>query len=497
MEPTKRQSISNGHIIIQKKNEVYLTIQAEPHIYYELRDAFQFEVPNAKFSPAYKNKWWNGRIYLFNVDTREIYVGLLDKIIRFCENHDYTYEFVNNKYYGLPFEVNEMISKEGVKDYITSISKYAPREYQVEGVYDALRHNRKLLISPTASGKSLMIYAIVRYYVEKGQNTLIVVPTTSLVEQMYKDFADYGFDVGSYCHKIYAGKERETDSQVIITTWQSIYKLPKQYFSRFNVVVGDEAHQFKSKSLISIMTKLCDAKYRFGFTGTLDGTQTHKWVLEGLFGPSYKIIKTDELMKKGHVATLDINILLLKHSPNRFETFEDEVQYIINHEKRNKFIKNLALDLKGNTLILFSRVEGHGRPLYELINNSATDDRKVFFIHGGVDVNDREEVREITEKENNAIIVASYGTFSTGINIKNLHNVIFASPSKSRIRNLQSIGRVLRKGNNKTKATLYDIADDITYKSKRNYTLNHLVERIKIYSEENFNYEIVNIPFKT
>jgi superfamily II DNA or RNA helicase len=486
-----------SHLIISKKNEVYLHIKAEPHIYYELSDQFTFDVPNAKFAPAYRNKYWDGKIRLFSTQTGEIYVGLLDKIIRFCENHDYTYEFVNNKYYGLPFEVNEMISKEGVKDYITSISKYAPREYQVEGVYDALRHNRKLLISPTASGKSLMIYAIVRYYVEKGQNTLIVVPTTSLVEQMYKDFADYGWDVGSFCHKIYAGKERETNSQVIITTWQSIYKLPRQYFSRFSVVVGDEAHQFKSKSLVSIMTKLSDCKYRFGFTGTLDGTQTHKWVLEGLFGPSYKIIKTDELMKKGHVATLDINILLLKHSPNRFETFEDEVQYIINHEKRNKFIKNLALDLKGNTLILFSRVEGHGRPLYELINNSATDDRKVFFIHGGVDVDDREEVREITEKENNAIIVASYGTFSTGINIKNLHNVIFASPSKSRIRNLQSIGRVLRKGNNKTKATLYDIADDITYKSKRNYTLNHLVERIKIYSEENFNYEIVNIPFKT
>jgi superfamily II DNA or RNA helicase len=341
-----------------------------------------------------------------------------------------------------------------------------------------------------------MIYSIVRYYVEKEQNILIVVPTTSLVEQMYKDFADYGWDVGSFCHKIYAGKERETDSQVIITTWQSIYKLPKQYFSRFNVVVGDEAHNFKSKSLVSIMTKLFDVKYRFGFTGTLDGTQTHKWVLEGLFGPSYKIIKTDELMKKGHVATLDINILLLKHSPNKFETFEDEVQYIINHEKRNKFIRNLALDLKGNTLILFSRVEGHGQPLYELINNSKTENRQVFFVHGGVNTEDREKVREITEKENNAIIVASYGTFSTGINIRNLHNVIFASPSKSRIRNLQSIGRVLRKSDNKTKATLYDIADDISYKSRKNYTLNHLIERIKIYNEENFNYDIVNIPLK-
>ena len=314
---------------------------------------------------------------------------------------------------------------------------------------------------------------------------------------MYKDFEDYGWNVGSYCHKIYAGKERETDSQVIITTWQSIYKLPRQYFSRFNVVIGDEAHQFKSKSLISIMTKLADAKYRFGFTGTLDGSQTHKWVLEGLFGPSYKIIKTDELMSKGHLAKLDINVILLKHLPNKFETYEDEVKYIIGHERRNKFIKNLALDLKGNTLILFARVEGHGQPLYELINSSnLIENRHVFFVHGGVATEDREKVREITEKETGAIIVASYGTFSTGINIKNLHNVIFASPSKSRIRNLQSIGRVLRKGDKKTKATLYDIADDISYKSRKNYTLNHLIERIKIYNEENFNYDIVNIPLK-
>ena len=486
-----------AHLIISKKNEVFLRVQAEPHVYYELADQFTFEVPGAKFSPAYKKKFWDGKIRLFNTQTGEIYVGLLDKIIQFCTDHGYTYEFVDNKHYGTPFEINKMISKEGVKDYMTAISRHKPRDYQIDGVYDALRHNRKLLISPTASGKSLMIYSIVRYFVETKKNTLIVVPTTSLVEQMYKDFADYGWDVGSFCHKIYAGKERETNSQVIITTWQSIYKLPRKYFERFSVVVGDEAHQFKSKSLISIMTKLSDAKYRYGFTGTLDGTQTHKWVLEGLFGPSYKIIKTDELMKKGHLATLDINVLLLKHPPNKFETFEDEVQYIITHDRRNNFIKNLALDLKGNTLILFARVEGHGEPLYELINNNnIIENRRVFFIHGGVDTEEREQVREITEQENNAIIVASYGTFSTGINIKNLHNVIFASPSKSRIRNLQSIGRVLRKGDQKTRATLYDIADDITYKSRRNYTLNHLIERIKVYNEENFDYDIVNIPIK-
>jgi superfamily II DNA or RNA helicase len=486
-----------SHLVISKKNEVFLHVDAEVHIYYELADQFTFDVPGASFSPAYKKKFWDGKIRLFSTQTGNIYVGLLDRVIQFCKDHGYTYEFKDSKHYGTPFEVNEGISKEGVKDYMNAISKYAPREYQIDGVYDALRHNRKLLISPTASGKSLMIYSIVRYFVENKKNTLIVVPTTSLVEQMYKDFADYGWDVGSYCHKIYAGKERETDSQVIITTWQSIYKLPRKYFERFSVVVGDEAHQFKSKSLISIMTKLADAKYRYGFTGTLDGTQTHKWVLEGLFGPSYKIIKTEELMKKGHLAKLDINVLLLKHPPQKFEVFEDEVKYIIGHERRNNFIKNLALDLKGNTLILYARVEGHGAPLYELINNNNTiENRNVFFIHGGVDTEDREKVREITEQENNAIIVASYGTFSTGINIKNLHNVIFASPSKSRIRNLQSIGRVLRKGNKKTSATLYDIADDISYKSRRNYTLNHLIERIKVYNEENFNYDIVNIPLK-
>ena len=486
-----------SHLVISKKNEVYLYVDSEIHIYYELADQFTFEVPGAQFSPAYKKKFWDGKIRLFNTQNGQIYVGLLDRVIQFCKDHGYTYEFKDNKHYGTPFEVNPNISQEGVKDYMNAICRHSPRSYQVEGVYDALRHNRKLLISPTASGKSLMIYSIVRYFVEKGKNTLIVVPTTSLVEQMYKDFADYGWDVGSFCHKIYAGKERETDSQVIITTWQSIYKLPRKYFERFSVVVGDEAHQFKSKSLISIMTKLGNAKFRYGFTGTLDGSQTHKWVLEGLFGPSYKIIKTDELMKKGHLAKLDINVLLLKHPPNKFENFEEEVQYIIGHDRRNNFIKNLALDLKGNTLILYARVEKHGQPLYELINNSnIIENRNVFFIHGGVDTEDREKVRAITEQENNAIIVASYGTFSTGINIKNLHNVIFASPSKSRIRNLQSIGRVLRKGDKKTKATLYDIADDISYKSKKNYTLNHLIERIKIYNQENFNYDIVNIPLK-
>ena len=487
---------TSANVVISKANEVFLRINSEPHIEYELRDHFTFEVEGAKFMPQYRNRNWNGEIHLFDLRSKRIYVGLLDRIVEFCKKHDYSYKFVDNEYYGVPYEENEGISYEGVKDYMKSICSHNPRKYQVEGVYDALRHNRKLLISPTASGKSLMIYALVRYYVDKGQKILLVVPTTSLVEQMYKDFEDYGWNSESYCHRIYSGKEKSNEYPVTITTWQSVFRLERSFFVDYDVIIGDEAHLFKSKSLVSIMTKLEHAKYRFGFTGTLDGTQTHKWVLEGVFGPSYKVTKTDELMRQGHLSQLDIQCIILKHPPQKFDVYNDEIEYLISHEQRNNFIKNLTLDLNGNTLVLYSRVEAHGAVLYEKINNSKRSDRKVFFVHGGVDAEQRELIREITEQEKNAIIVASYGTFSTGINIKNLHNVIFASPSKSRVRNLQSIGRILRKGSNKVKATLYDISDDCTYNSRKNYTLNHFIERIKIYNEENFNYEIITVQIK-
>ena len=341
-----------------------------------------------------------------------------------------------------------------------------------------------------------MIYAITRYFVGRKNKVLLVVPTTSLVEQMFKDFEDYGWDAKNHCHRIYAGRERTNVNEVTITTWQSVYNLERSFFEDYDVVIGDEAHLFKSKSLIQIMDKLHHAKYRFGFTGTLDGTQTHKWVLEGLFGPSYKVTQTKKLIEQGHLSQLDIQCIILKYKPQKFETYEDEIQFLINNQKRNNFLKNLAIDLKGNTLMLYSRVETHGKVLYEMINNSVDIHRKVFFVHGGVDAEERELIREITEQEDNAIIVASYGTFSTGINIKRLHNIIFASPSKSRIRNLQSIGRVLRKGKDKLKAKLYDIADDLTKGSRKNYTLNHFIERVKIYVQEQFNYDITSISIK-
>ena len=483
------------HLTVKKKNEVYITIHSdEEYVHRELADYFTFEVPEAKFlkkNPRYK--YWDGTIRLYSPATGDLYHGLMTHVQEWADEKQYTVEYERNDWYGDIADDNKFVSPAGVKHFMDKISNIKPRDYQYKAVYEAIKYNRKLLLSPTGSGKSLMIYAIVRYYAATAKKILIVVPTTSLVEQMVNDFISYGWNADDFVHKIYGGKDKNTDKDIIISTWQSIYKFPKRYFDDIDCVIGDEAHLFKSKSLTGIMTKLHNAKYRFGFTGTLDGSKTHKWVLEGLFGSCDQVTKTDDLIKSGYLSKFRIKILLCKHSSQHFETYHDEIDYLVENKGRNNLIKNLVRDLEGNTLVLFNYVEKHGEPLYDLINNNVKEDRKVFFVHGGTEVVDREEVRLITEEEDNAVIVASYGTFSTGINIKRLHNIIFASPSKSRIRNLQSIGRVLRKGEGKSIATLYDIADDI---GGQNYTLRHLNERVTIYNEENFKYEVIKINLK-
>jgi superfamily II DNA or RNA helicase len=483
------------HLTVKKKNEVYITIHSdEEYVHRELADYFTFEVPEAKFlkkNPRYK--YWDGTIRLYSPATGDLYHGLLDHLQIWAAEKQYVVEYEKNDWYGDISVDNNLVSLPAVKNYMKKISKIEPRDYQYNAVYEAIKYNRKLLLSPTGSGKSLMIYALVRYYTATSKKTLIIVPTTSLVEQMVNDFKEYGWGADAHVHKIYSGKDKNTDKPIIISTWQSIYKFPKRYFDDIDCVIGDEAHLFKSKSLTGIMTKLHNAKYRFGFTGTLDGSKTHKWVLEGLFGKCEQVTKTDDLIKGGYLSKFRIKILLCKHAPQYFESYQDEIDYLVDHKGRNNLIKNLVTDLDGNTLVLFNYVEKHGTPLYELINSNVDSSRKVFFVYGGTDVEDREEVRKLTETESNAIIVASYGTFSTGINIKRLHNIVFASPSKSRIRNLQSIGRVLRKGEGKDIATLYDIADDI---GGQNYTLKHLNERVNIYNTENFKYEVIKVNLR-
>ena len=480
--------------LITKKNEVYLKVNAEPHVHQELSDHFQFDVPGAKYMPQYQKYKWDGKIRLYSPATGEIYAGLFDYLTDFLEERGYHYQIQDNNIYGRPTDTELLVSPEAIAGFVRSLSiPIKARDYQLRAVYQALKYNRRLLLSPTGSGKSLIIYAIVRWHLHFDRNILIIVPTVSLVEQLYKDFKEYGWNPRGYCHRISAGAEKFTDKPVVISTWQSIYKEPRKFFKKFDAVIGDEAHLYKAKSLSGILTKCHDAKHRVGLTGTLDGMQTHQLVLEGLFGKCDKVTQTVDLMKKGHLAPLYVKILVLKHGFVPFEDYQQEMDWIVQNHRRNTLITNLALDLSGNTLVLFNYVEKHGIPLNEMLNSKVKDGRKTFFIHGGIDAYDREEARSVCEKEKNAIILASYGTFSTGINIRNLHNVIFASPSKSRVRNLQSIGRVLRKGDNKAQAMLYDIADNCARGSKKNYTIRHLDERIKIYNEESFNYEIKEI----
>lgn len=484
-------------ITIAKKNEVYLKVEAEEHVHKELSEHFQFEVPQAKFMPQYRRRVWDGKIRLYSPGTGEIYVGLYEYLCEYLDKKGYEYVIRDSDYYGHPCETEDYVSPEGITSFIKALRlPFKIRDYQLKGIYQAIKHNRKLLLSPTGSGKSLIIYALVRWHLAKKREVLIIVPTTSLVNQLVQDFKDYGWQAGAYCHQIMAGAEKYTDAPVVVSTWQSIYKEPKKFFERFDTIIGDEAHLYKAKSLTGILNKCHDAKYRVGLTGTLDGLESHQLILEGLFGRCDRVTNTVDLMKKGLLTPLRVRILLLKHGHVPFDYYQQEMDYLVTHTRRNNFICKLALDLEGNSLVLFNYVEKHGDPLWELINTKVEEGRKVFFIHGGIDATEREEARKICEKESNAIILASYGTFSTGINIRNLHNVIFASPSKSRVRNLQSIGRVLRKGDNKAQAVLYDIADDCSKGNSHNYTFRHLLHRMKIYTEESFDYEITKVNLR-
>jgi superfamily II DNA or RNA helicase len=488
-------------ITITKKDEVHLIIDTDPSTAKEIVDFFTFDIPGAKFMPAYRNRMWDGKARLFNMYTRELYIGLLDYLLEFAEQLEYKVKLEME-------DIGEDSTIEAVVKFAKHLNLHSQnkpieaREYQLEAVNHAITKGRSLLLSPTASGKSLMIYMLIRYHQLHGRKQLLIVPTTSLVEQMYGDFGDYAsvntWNVEDNCHRIYGGKEKSNEKDIIISTWQSIYKFPSLWFAQFDVIYGDEAHNFKAKSLTTLMDKCTTAPYRVGTTGTLDGTKTHRLVLEGVFGRVNQVTSTKKLMDDKQLAELKIVCMLLGYTDAQRKLvskmpYQEEIDWIVTNPLRNKVITNLTAAQKGNTLVLYQYVEKHGAVLYEMISKAVKKGRKVFYVHGGTDTEHREEIRRLTEEENDAIIIASYGTFSTGINIRNLHNVVFASPSKSRIRNLQSIGRGLRKGGQKTVCNLFDLGDDLSWKSKKNFTLNHMMERIKIYNEESFNYKIVKM----
>ena len=490
-------------ITIEPINSVHMKVVADSGTLMELAESFSFRPEGYQFVPAYKNRVWDGIIRLFQPMRPVLYVGLYPHLKKFCDDRGY--------FLSAPDHIG--LDEEFDDDYPIQLAeeincKFKPRDYQCDYVLNALRKRRSLSLSPTSSGKSLIIYLIQQHYFQAfGHRTLIIVPTISLVHQMKGDFIDYGCDENDI-YTIQGGVDKNTSSPIVISTWQSLVKLKKDWFDQFSVVLGDEAHTFQAKSLTKIMESLTDCEYRHGFTGTLKSSEskTHRLVLEGCFGEVKRFVNTKELMDKGTVADFKVKAIVLSHNNETRKKFKDalknldgtkkwpaEREFIVNHEKRNNFIKNLVHSLEGqNNLILFDLVEKHGKVLEPLLRKEG---RQLHFIYGGTKGTEREEIRHLVEndKEKRHDILASYGVFSTGVNLKRLDNVIFATGSKSEIKVLQSIGRTLRKADDSTEAVLYDITDDLSVGSFENYTLKHFKKRIDIYGSEEFPFKIYTI----
>ena len=491
-------------IAVGKLNETFLLISCERHIAQELNEFFAFQVPGFQFMPQYRNKMWDGKIRLFNIKTQQLYLGLYDHLMKFAMQRQYVV-----KSDVVSITPTSGLSDENIADFFKALNLHCknksiiPRDYQIKSFTHCVKKERALLLSPTSSGKSLVIYSLIRWHQNFLDNDkiLILVPTTNLVTQMYNDFLDYSshdkWDGKSQCHMIYSGRDKKTDKQIVISTWQSLFRLGTPFFKQFGMVVGDEAHLCSATSLKGILEKMVSCRYRFGTTGTLTESKTHQFVLEGLFGKVYKAVTSKQLMKDKHISDLKIQCLLMQYPDVERElvkkaTYKEEIDFIVSHTKRNNFICNLALDQTGNTLILFNYVEKHGKVLKKMME-SKSKGRDIFFIAGETDVEERENIRSITEKCKDAVIIASSGVLSTGVNIKNLQSLIFAHPYKAKIRNLQSIGRILRLDDMNNQAVLYDIVDDLHWKKRDNYGLKHWRERVKIYADEKFDYNFKQV----
>lgn len=484
------------NVTITSHNESFAHLICDYGILREMSDRFCFKPEGYKFTPAYKAGIWNGEIRLVHAQSGQFPKGLVPEVIDALESSEYNVKLERDGFIRFAEEL-PLVDIESLK------LDFVPHDYQIKAVERVLTKKRQIILSPTGSGKSLILYLLVRSL--EDQNILITVPNISLVTQLFSDFEDYsknnGWDVEDNVHKISEGAIKTSTKRIHIATWQSIYKMPPAFFSKYDVVLSDECHLSKARSLSSILDKCVNAFVKVGVSGTLDGTEVNEMVLKGLYGPIHRVASTSDLMKDGILTNLTIKAIILKHSDEVSKTFGkvqyvDEMDYLVRNIKRNKFICNMVNSLTGNTLILFQYVQKHGKPLEKMLKELCPD-KEVYFVHGGVSGDDREQIRQLIETRENAIICASYAVYSTGINVKRLHNIVFASPTKAKIRILQSIGRGLRKHDTKEVCTLYDIADDLRGPRKTmNHTLRHFTIRLESYMQEGFKLKSHVIEFK-
>lgn len=483
----------------------HVQIQADPNIVYELRDYFSFQPAGYQYNKSYKFGQWNGYIYLMDYNGKLPY-GLWHLIKKFADARDYSV-WVDPKI----VETND-ITRETFDQWVSKMDIYSgdkkikPHWYQADTVHHAIVNRRGVLNLPTSAGKSLIQALISRWFLETYESkVLIIVPTTSLVDQMINDFVDYRLFPRNALHGIRAGTAKDSDALIYVSTWQSAVKQPPEWFKQFGCLMVDECHLATGLSITSIINSLTNCVYKFGLSGSLKEGKANTMQYVGAFGRIYKPVDTHTLMKEGQVTTLKINSIFLRYNDADVKKakgmdYPTEIGMITTHGRRNAWIAKLALklarDKQENVFIMF-RLTKHGKWLYEALKKVYDN---VVFIGGETDIDDRNEMKTIAERSKGLIIVGSSGVLSTGISIKNLHHIIFAHPSKSGVTVKQAIGRVLRLHASKAIATLWDIVDDMAQKSKSknakskysslNYCMKHAMERIKIYNSEKFDYVI-------
>lgn len=502
-------------ITITKLNNTWMKVLCkETYQELDIQDRFSFEIANARFDPRVKKGQWDGIKKLYNRRDKKMHVGLLMELLELCSNKNWS-TYIDPEL--LPDE--DPLTDEDLKSIIDEVIQpmsngepIEPYDYQFEAVKYMLNMGRSVCLSATSSGKSMMLYLAVRIYQLmdelNGKTIFITVPSKSLVEQLYADFQDYStgtdWHVNQYCQKISGKYDKFITKQIVITTWQSMAKLPYDVFENIGAIFIDETHTASASVLSNLIEQATNTQFRHGLTGTLDGCECNELVIQGLLGPAKRIVTAKDIIDKGRASNIKVNMTLLEHDMDTRETFYTiaqskpsrarynlEVEYLNQLENRRDVLKGIIESLDGNSLVLFDRVEGYGRELYENYKQDHPD--STFLIIGEVDGDEREEIRTGMEDHDQAVIFASYGTMAVGVSIKKLHNLVLVSSSKSKIRVLQSIGRLMRLHSTKDKAQIIDIVDNLTYKNEPNYTFKHAQTRLEYYSQEQFEIDFIRL----
>lgn len=504
-------------IVLDKHNSAYGSIQTDDYgLLMDVWEHFTFYKPGYRYMKAFKERRWDGKIKLINISERLFPLGLATAIKKYFDGLKVKCTMTDE----LKDAFHDQISVEEMTEFFKRFKFYSkgseifPRVDQLYAVHRSLKYKRSVNICPTSFGKSLSIFMQALWHIAHGRKTIIVVPTVALVQQFENDIKDYctvdgkTLDYYPNIHKIYGGQDKNfmPDTNIVISTWQSIYDIGSKFINKFDVIVLDECHKGQGECIQKVFNNATEVEYRTGWTGTLSDTTLNLLTAEGLMGPIEEIVDTKTLMESGVVADLNIVCTRIRYPVELSKKvlgldYQNEIKFLEKYKPRTVLISKIAASMDQTGLMLYRHIS-HGELLRDTIRKMCPD-RNVYFIHGGhFQRNDTmyksiEILKPFMEADENGIVIANYQIFSTGLSIKNLRWLMFAAPSKSYVNVLQSIGRVLRVKEGKTKAVLIDIIDDLSVKkrvhTKMNYAMKHFQERFEIYTSKRFTYQMKTI----